>query len=207
MAKNKAQKANARAKKASAKAKDRQIERAREAAKFREKKTTSLAHFVANTQTGYEFWMLHGTNFLLSSYEDGLWSPMFPEVYAGKTVSRTELFKRVLNAHLDPKTNQLSPAGTKTIVWCSLKPKEMFALVYRARKLAWASGGEPMAQGQPQVWHFLHTVMGEFTKSLNDSGTTQEGKIVLPVDQYGQILPKAVADTVAGLSGVEDPSG
>jgi hypothetical protein len=206
MTKNKAQKANTRAKKARAKLKDRQVTRAREAAKFREKRWSSFAQFTKNPETGYEFWLLHGANFLLSSYDEGLWNPVFPEAYEGKTVTRTELFKRVIEAHLNTTTNQLSPAGTKTILWCSLKPKEMFALVVRARQFAWAKKGNPITQAQPEVWHFFHTVMEEFAKRLDGTGKTKEGKFTLPVDQYGKTLPKAVADTVANLSGVVDPS-
>jgi len=205
MSKNKAQKANVRAKKANVRAKDRQIERAREAAQFKTKRNTSLVHFTTNEKTGYEFWLLHGTNYLMSSYEEGLWSPVFPEVYAGKAVTRTELFKRVLDRHLNTETNQLSPVGTKVILWCSLKPKEMFALVVRARTLAWAKKGEPLAQAQPEIWNFLHTVMDEFTKSLDGAGKTEDGKFKLPSDQYGQELPQAVAETIATLSGVAGP--
>jgi hypothetical protein len=206
MTKNKAQKANARAKKALARTKDRQIERAREAVQFKAKKNTSLVHFTTSPKTGYEYWLLHGSNYLMSSYESGLWSPMFPEVYVGKTLTRNELFKRVLEAHLNPETNQLSPAGTKVILWCSLKPKEMFALVVRARTLAWAKKGDPLAQAQPEVWHFLHTVMDEFSRSLDKNGNTEGGRFRLPADQYGQELPKAVADTIANLTGVVGPT-
>lgn len=206
MSKNKAKKADTRAKKAHARAKDRQIEKAREAARFREKSASSLAHFTSNPQTGYEFWLLHGLNFLLSSYEEGVWSPAFPEVYTGKAVARTVLFRRVLDRCLDPKTNSLTPSGTKSIVWTSLKPKEMFALVFRAKRLAGSMGGNSMSPAQPQVWKFLHEVMEEFTRTLDASGKTDEGSITLPVDQYGKVLPQAVADTIANLSGVSDPA-
>jgi hypothetical protein len=206
MSKNKAQKAGTRAKKASARSKDRQIEKAREATKFREKKKHSLEHFTLNPQTGYEFWLIHGSNFLLSSYEQGVWSPAFPEIYEGKTVTRTALFKRVLEAHLDATTNQLSPSGTRTILWCSLKPREMFALVNRAKKFVWAAKGDPVAQGNPEVWHFLYTVMGEFLKGLDASGKTKDGKFLLPVEQYGELLPRALADTASQMSGINGPA-
>lgn len=206
MSKNRAKQANTRAKKAKERTRDRQIERAREAVTFKKKKNTSLAHFTSNPLTGYEFWFHHGANFLMSSYEEGLWSPVFPEVYAGKLVARTEFFKRVMDSHFDAKTNQLTPEGTKTILWTSLKPKEMFALVVRARQYAWAAKRDPMAPGSPEVWHFLHEVMGKFTEKLDSEKKTNAGSFTIPADQYGKILPQAIAATVSELSGVPDPS-
>jgi len=206
MSKNRTKQANNRAKKAKERTRDRQIERAREAVTFKQKKATSLTHFISNPSTGYEFWLHHGCNFLLSSYEEGLWSPTFPEVYAGKVITRTEFFKRIMASHFNAGTNQLSPAGTKAILWSSLKPKEMFALVVRARQYAWAAKKEPTAQAQPAVWHFLHEVMEKFTEKLDSEKKTDSGSFTIPADQYGKILPQAIAATVSGLSGVPDPS-
>ena len=179
MAKNRAKQANLRAKKAKERSSDRAGERVRKESLFKKKKATSLAHFITNPETGYEFWLHHGANFLLSSYEEGLWSPTFPEVYVGKAISRTELFRRVMAAHFDDATNLLSPAGTRTIIWTSLKPKEMFALVVRARSFAWAKKGDPLTPGQPEVWYFLHEVMGKFSEELDSKKKTTSGSLSL----------------------------
>jgi hypothetical protein len=205
VAKNKAKKANLRAQRANARSKDRAIARARDAAQFKTKKKDSFDHFVSNPVAGYEFWMLHGTNFLLSSFDSGLWSPIFPEAYAGKSVTRTEFFKRVLEKHMNQTTNQLSPDGTKAVLWASMKPKEMWDMVYRARKLAFSRGGDPVEQAQPDIWHFLHTVMGEFIRHLDAQKKTEEGRFSLPTEGYGPSLPEALASTVSGLSGISDP--
>ncbi len=206
MTKNKAQRANNRAKNAKLRTKDRQLEKAREATKFKAKQANSLDHFATRQDIGYEFWLLHGVNYLLSSYEEGVWSPLFPEAYLGKPVTRAELFKRVLAQHLNKVTNQLSPEGMRSVLWSSLKPAEMFSLVNRAKKYAREHDGDPLAQSQPEVWHFLHTVMEEFSKGLDAKGKTVNGKLSLPVEQYGVLLPEAVAETVSNLSGVQGPA-
>lgn len=208
MTKNREKKGNTRAKKSKEKEKDRQLVRAREAVKFKVKRVTAFSKFAASpeigTGTGYEFWLLHGMNFLLSSYIDGLWTPMFPEIYQGKTVPRTDVFKRLLKTHLDTTTNLLSPLGTKAILWASLKPPEMHALVLRARRLASDQKKNPMTEGQPDVWNFLHEVMGKFSSHLDEQKKTQGGSFQLP-ESYGEVLPQIVADTVANLSGVPTP--
>jgi len=203
--KNQSKKAGIRAKKAGEKAKARQTEKIRKATLFKKKLATSLENFSSNLGPGgYEYWLLHGMNFILSSYEEGIWQPIFPEVYEGKAITRTDLFARIMDKQFDGK--DLTPAGSKAVIWASLKPKEMFALVTRARQFSWAVQKDPLSPGAPEVWGFIHEVMNKFVEKLDDDQKTSDGKINLPADQYGKILPSAVAQTVAMLSGVEDPS-
>lgn len=206
MPKNRAKQANNRAKKAKERSRDRQMERARKAVEFKAKKDTSLAHFIESPTTGYEFWFLHGTNFILSSIETGVWDPIFPEIYKGKPVSRTEVFKRVMDKHFDSEKGELSDLGTKAILWSSLKPKEMFALVVRARMYAWAHKSDPKQEASPWVWSFLDKVMTAFIGSLNSNSLSPDGKFQISSEKYGEFLPQAIADTVSALSGVKGTS-
>lgn len=204
MTKNKAKAANNRAKKAKERTKDRQLQRAREAAVFKAKRETSLVSFVENPQTGYEFWYLHGLNYILSSYETGLWEPLFPEVYAGKLLSRAEVFKRIMAKHFDDKERELSDAGTKAILWSSLKPKEMFSLVVRIRKAGWDADEDPKAPMAPHVWEFMHNVMNAFLQTVNKK-SLKDGKLSIDSEKYGDYLHEAIASTVAERSGVAGP--
>jgi len=188
------------------KLKVREQKKSRDVVRFKQKQAHSLEHFRSSLTEGYEFWLLHGSNFLVSSYDEGLWDPLFPEVYEGRAVSRTDLFRRLFKTHLDPTTNHLTPAGTKTVAWCSLKPDQMYALVYRARAVARKDGGNPFEPGQPEVWDFLNSVMANFVEKMDAIGRTEEGKFRLPVEDYGKLLPEAVAATIGNLTGVEDPT-
>jgi hypothetical protein len=204
MSKNRAKAANVRAKKAKERSKDRAIERARKAVVFKAKKATSLAHFVSDP-SGYEFWYLHGPNFILSSYGEGVWSPLFPEIYNGKAVSRSEVFKRVMDKHYDNEKEELSDSGTKALLWCSLKPGEMFRLVSRARVYAWAKKNDPKAPASPAVWEFLDKVMGAFANVIESKSITQGGRLHISADKYETLLPEVIQATVSALSG-GDPS-
>lgn len=206
MSKNRSKQDSRRAQKSKARSASREKVRIKEAAFLRKKSAHSLVTFQTNPQTGYEYWFAHGANFLLSSYSEGLWTPLYPEVYEGKTLTRSEFFRRLIDRHYDSTSRKLSPEGTRTVIWCSLKPKEMFALVGRARGFSWKADLDPRTPANPQVWSFLDSVMKEFSARLDEAEKTDSGSIRVDPDAYGRVLPEAVARTIAAISGVPDPS-
>lgn len=206
MTKNRTKQAANRAKKAKKRESERLLAQAREAASFKARNAASFAAFQKNPEIGYEFWFHHGLNFLASSYEEGVWDPLFPEIYQGKTVTRTEVFRRLMDRHFHPSDQKLSPSGTRAVLWASLKPKEMFTLVHRGKKLSWAKDIDPCTPAGPEIWNFLHEAMSYLVVHLEEREKTTEGRLQIGSTPYAKILPEIVAHTVANLSGVPDPS-
>lgn len=159
------------------------VKKAHKAVQLKKKHAASLATFKSDPTLGYEFWLVHGANFLLSPYKEGVWSPVYPEIYAGKAVSRSDLYRRLLDRHLDAKTNRLSNTGTRALVWLAMKPDQMFKIVYRARALARKNGKDPHAPGQADVWDLLYTLIEDhFLAYLNANGNTVDGQFTLTDD-------------------------
>lgn len=66
------------------------------------------------------FWVAHGINYLVSNDEEGLWTPMFPEIYEGKQVSP----EQVVQATLERDTEE----QPELIAW-SAQPRETIWLL------------------------------------------------------------------------------
>lgn len=186
-----ARKAQQRAAKSNTRAKKRRddlatIAAAHEAANrlLRKSKADSQVRFVSEE---YEFWLAHGMNFLSSDYTQGLWEPLFPEVYnEGFTAfDRTTIVNRLLDKYLDKATNRLSPVGTKCLAWFSLKPHEMFDFVWRMRRSQphhhtdkpWVEARKP---ANPSLWERVHEAMNTVAAGLEAGGQTKDGEFTMP---------------------------
>lgn len=149
----------------------------------RKTRTDSFARFAEE----YEFWLLHGMNFLSSSYNDGLWTPLFPEAYAATFVAldRTVIMRRLLTSYLNPETNRLSPTGTRCLAWLGLKPVDMFDFVFRLRRNQThdkADGGviESRKPANPSIWAGIHEALNLVSAGLEAQGRTQGGEFTVP---------------------------
>ncbi len=160
---------------------------------------SKLSWFVENHKNlGYDFWLVHGLNFLSSDYDTGVWDPVAPEIYHNRGVTRTQLYTRVMNRYLDPETNQLSPAGIHCLMWMALKPHEMYPLVWKIKWKSKEYGGEFLKEGDGQVWYLFQSL-----KPVMDVACSQWDTIASRNSQ--KVLGKVV-DTMmfAKLEAVEE---
>ena len=97
--------------------------------------------------TGYEFWLLHGVNFIVADPDDN-YEPLFPEIYDGGVVNRDRSFTRIINLCID-EYNRLSPTGARAILWMSLKKEEMYCVVEVVIKAVGKRGGNAYKPGDP----------------------------------------------------------
>jgi hypothetical protein len=186
-----AKRAQARADKSRKRARERErissleaVARTAAAQLQRKKRADSLEHFVSSE---YEFWLLHGMNFLTSNYAEGVWSPLFPDIYETgfDSLDRTTIMKRLSESHLDPETNRLSETGTRCFAWVALKPKEMWELVFRIRRSqthelrdkSWIESRKP---ANPSVWSLIYEAMNFVSAGLEAKGRTKDGQFTLP---------------------------
>jgi hypothetical protein len=144
----------------------------------------SLENFVSSE---YEFWLLHGMNFIASNYEEGVWSPLFPEAYSPgfAALDRTTITKRLMGSYLDPESNRLSEKGTRCLAWVALKPKEMWELVFRIRRsqtheIQDASWVESRKPANPSVWALVQEAMNLIASGLEAKKLTVGGRFRLP---------------------------
>jgi hypothetical protein len=110
-------------------------------------------------------------NFLASDYSSGLWEPLFPEIYEDKDIPPDALHKRVLDKFLDPGTNRLSEQGVRCILWASMKPQELFPLVWKIRAYSRKQGSDPHLSGDPYAWGAFEVtggLMRQACKRWND---------------------------------------
>lgn len=165
MSKDTPQRAKARAAKVAKREKKRRTVAIDKAVKALKSKPTLAKNFADNKDNiGYAFWVAHGLNYLASDYEQGVWSPLYPEVYTGTVVSANTIFTRVLNRFLGPDKH-LSEAGIKCVLWASLRPEELFKLVWRTRQYTRLHGGEPHQALDPHTWTFVQMTGNLMRKS------------------------------------------
>ena len=55
----------------------------------------------------YVFWVMHGCNFLVSDYDNGVWNPIFPEIYEGVTPQAEKVAERILDWFKDKEDKTL----------------------------------------------------------------------------------------------------
>ena len=116
----------------------------------------ALDQFAANLQgQGHEFWVFHAMNFFSSPLDQGMWIPLFPEIYEGVLPRRDTMHKRVMNRHMDPATNTLSDAGVQCVLWMAMRAREMFPLVWKVRAQVRRHGGDPHKPRDVHTWTVL----------------------------------------------------
>ena len=109
--------------------------------------------FEANSNgVGYDFWVPHVVNYLASNYTDGVWSPVFPEIYDGTILDIQSIRLRVAQAFLDKDKQLISDLGQHCLLWVDLSPKDMYPLVRRVRYSARSEKGNPHAPHDPGTW-------------------------------------------------------
>lgn len=144
---------------------------------------------------GYHFWTHHVLNFFASDYHNGVWEPLFPEIYKNVEVPAKATHTRVLQKFLDTSTNRLSDTGVKCILWMSLKNHEMFRLVLRLRLQIRKLKGNPIAERDPKAW----VVVDMLGQQLKDSCNQWEEFKGVQLD-YENLVADSVDKVLVDLS-------
>ena len=82
------------------------------------------------TNTEHHFWLAHGCNFLNSSYSEGHWDPIFPEIYEGKDPGDPQSLVSRIHTLFPGDEGQLSEEGTTMGAWCVQTPKKTAELQF-----------------------------------------------------------------------------
>ena len=68
------------------------------------------------TDAAFKFWLAHGANYILSSYTDGTWTPLFPTIYEGACLEPDFLARTVMSKfNADPAA--WPPEAKAALAW------------------------------------------------------------------------------------------
>ena len=95
-------------------------------------------------ETQHLFWMCHGVNFLVSDYENGMWTPLFEGIYEGRFPSPAEVGRTIMT-HFGPDAETWPPQGMQAMAW-TMQPK---ATVYIYYQVALKKAVETRVEGSP----------------------------------------------------------
>jgi hypothetical protein len=87
------------------------------------------------------FWVAHGINYIASDYDEGVWKPLFPEVYEGDLPEEEALARRVMDTFAaDLEQEGASPGKTAT-AWAVQDKATVF--VFQQKALEQYKQGSP----------------------------------------------------------------
>ena len=78
------------------------------------------------------FWKAHGCNYLMSDYSQGIWAPVFPEIYSGKIFKEDEILKRLEVRFRDGNT--ISEDAVPAAVWAVTTPNNIWKAVRQIKR-------------------------------------------------------------------------
>ena len=130
----------------------------------------SLAAFRTNDRgIGYDFWLLHGVNYLSDN--------PFPGLYRGDQIYRSVIFSYITEKYL--VGDVLTPQGRKCLTWASTLPDELYRSVLYVKAFARKYKRDPYQPNDPYVRVGIETVA-----TLMVSGQTDWGKGYDTVEDY-----------------------
>jgi len=111
------------------------------------------------------FWVCHGVNYLMSNYEEGLWTPLFPMLYEGNVPLIGDVTNAVLHGDADKHT----------LAWTIHDRRIIWVYVQEAvRRLTAAGYSEDVDQvakrpHQPLVWEMFHQMRQKWEQQSGKS--------------------------------------
>lgn len=126
----------------------------------------ALAGFNRFTDDDYMFWIAHGCNYLASDYEEGIWNPLFDEIYEGKLPTVEGLTQTILT-RFGGDAADMPTEGKHVLSW-TVQDKELVYLVSReaaraAKKADRSVNGRQAARlpKQSAVWEMFEGIRAE----------------------------------------------
>ena len=81
----------------------------------------------------YIFWKAHGCNYLLSNYEQGIWTPIFPEIYENKVINEEDkMAERVGKKYWEG--GSVSQEAIPALMWLIFTPSQLWKMVRQVKR-------------------------------------------------------------------------
>lgn len=115
----------------------------------------------------YLFWLAHGCNYLNSSYDEGLWNPIFTQLYGGICYTQNQIISYLMDLYFSESEGEWSPIGKVLAAWALQDSKKVF-LFYR-RVLREIKKVDPSTVRQPYLdglWKLFNEIKFSFEENF-----------------------------------------
>lgn len=122
----------------------------------------------------HSFWLAHGANFLASSHDEAIWTPVFPDIYevVGLPPEVDKLQKVIHTRFFDTDKGAWKPEGVLVASW--LAQDQTTTAVVKERAIALAGQSGALDPRNPKVWAlFDHLGKTAFKPATAKSSVSQ----------------------------------
>ena len=114
------------------------------------------------------WWVANGLNYLASDYDEGIWSPVFPEIYDDDFEITVELIKNYLNQHFNAEDNTWTTEGRRAIGIVMSPVQAVYTLAQKCISEARAAEVDPTTPKCEPVWKVFNIMKQEMDSQLAD---------------------------------------
>lgn len=129
------------------------------------------------TEDEYVFWLCHGANFLVSDQENGVWDPLFDDIYEDKLPTAENVAQRVINRFGMGEEGSPSPEALAVLAW-TVSDKSAIR-VYRYEALNRMSKKDPLCDAEKAVKRPANSVVWDLMNQVRDRVLAQQGAQML----------------------------
>ena len=116
----------------------------------------------------YMFWIAHGLNMLASDYDEGTWTPPFPEIYDEGFEIDEDRISAYLIRHYDKENNTWTSEGRQAVGWANSTVSNIYAVQQKCVAEAIKNGLDPEAPACPPVWRVFSIMSEQIHKKMGD---------------------------------------
>ena len=114
------------------------------------------------------WWVANGVNYLRSDYDEGVWSPVFPEIYEDGYEITIETIKGYLTQHFNPEDNSWTAEGRRAIGMVMSPVEAVYAIATKCIDVANAADLDPKSPKCDPVWQVFNLFKQELDSRLED---------------------------------------
>lgn len=126
-----------------------------------------LEAFRADDENGFGFWACHGMNFINSNYEEGVWDPVFEQIYDGGLPDPADVEVYVYQ-HIDPEHPKFTRVGRTLMGYWFSGVAGIYGVAKKAEAVADLAGEDPREPACGSVWKLFNDLLGEMDNQLGN---------------------------------------
>lgn len=117
----------------------------------------------------YLFWVGHGINMLASNYEEGEWTPVFPELYEENFELTDAAVGKYLTKHFNKENKTWTAEGRRAVGWASSPITNVYAVYQKCVAEAEKNNVDPKTPACGPVWRVFGIMREEIDKRMGDT--------------------------------------
>lgn len=121
------------------------------------------------------WWVANAINYLASDYDEGIWSPVFPEIYEAEHEITIEKIKTYLGEHFNAEDNTWTIEGRRAVGMVMSPVEAVFAFAQKCVVDAQAEELDPKAPKCDPVWKIFNIVKQELDSRMGDKHLSSTG--------------------------------